>query len=480
MALVKGTNCGFVTVAPSEDPAGGSSAVIIDTRARAVKDTTPVGAIKVTEIGWWADNATQEADFDVGIYSHDAGSNVPNALIGSSKNNAKGTDSGWIKKTGLDISITAETIYWIGVQLDNTATQTNIDYETKVGELAKYKSSQTSLPDSWGSSDGGAAALIAAYAVIELEINEYNQSVSGALTFIGTILKKTNKTPSGILTFTGIAKKLISRTIIGVLAFIGAVSKIRIYLKTITGILNFSGTETLRPNADGDTIELYNSDGNQTNNWSFVDEEVADDITTFVGIEALGTFTDLYNLPISSGSGTINKITVYARIFCVEKDNDTARIAIKSGTTTAYSGVLTTESTIWEDKSYEWSTNPDTGLAWTWDDINDLQIGVEATVTSWAVVCTQLYVVIDYRGSPGLLIKKTITTKAGVLTFTGIIRKTICRLLAGVLTFGAVIGKLTKITLSAALTFTGAVATFLIKIFPRHLKRVILLIRGKK
>ena len=168
MALVIGTNCGFVTSAPSNDPSG-ATALIMDTRARALKDTAPAKAVKVTEIGWWCDNATQEANFDVGIYSHDAGNDRPNALIGSSKNNAKGTSSGWKKITSLDITITAWTVYWIGVQLDDTATQTNLDFDQDGSSGTAYKSSQTALPDSWGSSDGSdATSTMAIYALVEV------------------------------------------------------------------------------------------------------------------------------------------------------------------------------------------------------------------------------------------------------------------------------------------------------------------------
>src|SRR4030042_1162018 len=104
-------------------------------------------------------------------------------------------------------------------------------------------------------------------------------------------------------------------------------------------------TETLRPNADGDVIELYNSDINQIDNWSYIDEIVADGFDTYVvqgGELGPGTFLDLYNLPAYSGSGIINKITVYARIICSNLTDDYARIAIKTGGTVYYSGNLTT------------------------------------------------------------------------------------------------------------------------------------------
>jgi hypothetical protein len=160
-------------------------------------------------------------------------------------------------------------------------------------------------------------------------------------------------------------------------------------------------TETLRPSADGDVIELVNSDGTQINNWSYVDEVVADEVATLLlNTGPSLTELDLYNLPDHSGSGTISKITVYARIGATS-GLEHARIAIKIGGITHYSGNLTTAPATWEDKSYEWANNPSTGVAWTWDDIDALQIGVELTATGDQMVCTQLYTEIDYDvGSP--------------------------------------------------------------------------------
>ncbi|MCJ7805918.1 hypothetical protein MUP46_04735 [Patescibacteria group bacterium] len=165
MALVKGTNCGFVTTAPTADPAG--TFLTIDTRAFGFKDVAPAGVVRVTEIGWWCDTASEAANFDVGIYSHDSGNNRPNALIGSASNNAKGTTAGWKVVTGLDISITAGTTYWLGVQLDDTATPTGTDYANDAAEKQDRKTGQTSLPDPWGASSGTAAQLLAFYAVYE-------------------------------------------------------------------------------------------------------------------------------------------------------------------------------------------------------------------------------------------------------------------------------------------------------------------------
>ena len=51
MAVVLGTSSGFVTVAPTADPAG--TDVIIDGASVVTKDTSPATAVKITEIGWY-------------------------------------------------------------------------------------------------------------------------------------------------------------------------------------------------------------------------------------------------------------------------------------------------------------------------------------------------------------------------------------------------------------------------------------------
>ncbi len=167
MPISVGTNSGFVTSAPATDP--GAVALQLDTRAHATKDTTPASAITVEEIGWWCDNATEAANFEVAVYT-DAGANEPELVVGSvSTGNAKGTTSGWKAVTGLSISLSASTAYWIAVQLDNTATTTNIDGTASGAAGRAQKNSVTALPSDWGTSSAtdtdAAMAIYARYVV---------------------------------------------------------------------------------------------------------------------------------------------------------------------------------------------------------------------------------------------------------------------------------------------------------------------------
>ena len=162
--LVLGTDCGFVETAPTSNPWSGTTAEI-NTWAYALKVVAPSTAERITEIGWWADNATTETNFEVGIYAHNVGDNNPEEVVGSlSQTNAKGTAAGWKRVTGLNIPITEGTTYWIAVQCDNTIPAQKIDVDATAGQKYDYKDLGT-LIDPWNNSDGTSASLASIYAV---------------------------------------------------------------------------------------------------------------------------------------------------------------------------------------------------------------------------------------------------------------------------------------------------------------------------
>jgi len=160
MALVKGTNCGFVTTAPTTDPAANDQA--FDNKAFAFKDTSPATAAKITEIGWYCDNTTEAANFEVGLYS-------PDGLVAGTRlyidtTNAKGAAAGW-KTATVAWDISESTVYWIAVSLGNTATTTNINLaDGPVNSLCVILSS--TLPTPFGDITSS-NHLVSIYAVWE-------------------------------------------------------------------------------------------------------------------------------------------------------------------------------------------------------------------------------------------------------------------------------------------------------------------------
>jgi len=165
MAVVLGTNAGLVTEAPVNDPGG--SAQSADALSFAMKITTPAGYTKITEVGWWCNGATEAANFEVGLYSHDAGNNKPYERLYVDNTNAKGTDAGW-KTVTVDWDITPETVYWIAQQVDDTATATTSDFGADTGERLSSNSS-TTLPEIWAAGSSQVDNyIISLYALVEI------------------------------------------------------------------------------------------------------------------------------------------------------------------------------------------------------------------------------------------------------------------------------------------------------------------------
>ena len=165
-AVVPGTNSGFVTVAPSTDPAGTSTNY--DEYGWAQQDTSPAGATTITEIGWYCDTAVDATDasinFEVGLYDDNAG--VPNNRLYVDNSNALGEGGGW-KTVTVSWAISGNTVYHIAVQLDDTATATNLNYTVTTGDGgSKASAGATTLTDPWVE-DAPTSAAVAFYALYE-------------------------------------------------------------------------------------------------------------------------------------------------------------------------------------------------------------------------------------------------------------------------------------------------------------------------
>ena len=105
---------------------------------------------------------------------------------------------------------------------------------------------------------------------------------------------------------------------------------------------------------------------------------------------------DLYALSNhTTETGEISYIKLYAR--CVSGSSGVAAIKIKTGGT-EYTGSSMNLSPVYTNYSYTWSTNPQTGAAWTWADIDDLQAGISFTLNSiyQSARSTRLYVEVGY------------------------------------------------------------------------------------
>ena len=160
-----------------------------------------------------------------------------------------------------------------------------------------------------------------------------------------------------------------------------------------------SGTETLRPNASGTYTQCAGF--GDSPNYRCVDDVTPDENATYVWPGTAGERRDTYATEDSSvGTGTINSVTLYFR----------ARLAGSCPTHTAntqllthstlYAGTSETLTGSYADYSTVYTTNPDTGSAWTWAEVNDMEIGIGITGCSPGnePFVTQVWAVVDYSG----------------------------------------------------------------------------------
>lgn len=182
MGLTLGTNAGFVTVAPSADPEGEETSVTADNYARMTKDTLPATAVLITEVGFWCDNATEEANFEVGLY--DDGDPAGGSRLFVDTTNAKGTTAGWkTASVNWDVSGYQDDILWIAYQLDDTATRSKIDVGAFLSGDNSYDYGETSLASEWagGSPLGTNIAIYAVWDTVSGTAHE--QDLTESLTF---------------------------------------------------------------------------------------------------------------------------------------------------------------------------------------------------------------------------------------------------------------------------------------------------------
>ncbi len=185
--------------------------------------------------------------------------------------------------------------------------------------------------------------------------------------------------------------------------------------------------ETLRPDAQGDECNIPREAGAACpNHYQNVDEEVSDEYTTRVFSETDVDYDrDLYNVENHSvGSGTINFIKVYAHVGTnTTPDQNSLKICMKTGGT-AYEGPEITIVNGWLLCSKQWDTNPQAERAWSWEDIDALQIGVSVRSAKpgppqYDTHVSQVYVEVDYtppqKEGFGAADRMVMLIKAGVL-----------------------------------------------------------------
>ena len=159
-------------------------------------------------------------------------------------------------------------------------------------------------------------------------------------------------------------------------------------------------SEVLVPNAGGDRTNMPDQFPDSGEHWDKVITEDGD--SSYIATDRKGWNKDLYNLPDHEGEGTIISVRVYMVSRAASNPTQaSANVLIKTNGT-IYEGEKETLTTGYTSYSHQWINNPKTGLAWTWQEIDELQAGVEMrrALKNVSTLCTFVYVMIDFELPP--------------------------------------------------------------------------------
>ncbi len=165
-------------------------------------------------------------------------------------------------------------------------------------------------------------------------------------------------------------------------------------------------TVTLRPNGQGSETAVQ-APGVKATHWQMVDEDPHDGSATFihVTIQSSQWWRDLYTIPNTENVGAISKVEVFAvTSHAISAMHNSLRTH-----DTSYDSLDDNGLGPWTLWSWEWTTNPFTGEAWTWDEINALEIGVQLRGSLQASPlsdCTQVYAEVTFTPT----VAPTVTT----------------------------------------------------------------------
>lgn len=172
----------------------------------------------------------------------------------------------------------------------------------------------------------------------------------------------------------------------------GMTDSVRILLDLQTQASN-EGQMTLRPNGVG-TFAMNNANP-AVDNWLNVDETTADDDTSVVYSEPGKTYTDTYLLqdPAVPSNSSVDSIRVYCRARSEGKGHN-ARTSTAIRTNAAlYNGSANTLNNSFQEYSTVYALNPNTGQAWTWDEVTVIEAGITNFHRAY---CTQVWVDVYY------------------------------------------------------------------------------------
>lgn len=151
----------------------------------------------------------------------------------------------------------------------------------------------------------------------------------------------------------------------------------------------------MRPTGAGATTNIQSQEPASGAHWDKVDEASQDGDTTHIYHATNSYSTDTYATADSGvSSGTINYVRAYMCVYGA--DTTHAKTTLRTNSTD-YLGVEKVLSTSYLTYYTEYTTNPNTSNAWTWAEIDAMEIGVSLDGDGVNTArCTQVYVIVNY------------------------------------------------------------------------------------
>ena len=160
MALALGTNSGFVTVAPTADPAG--TGATIDGNCVVTKHTSPANALKITSIGWYRASGTNTANWEIALFSDALGVPVTRLFVDATNSTSS---NGWLT-TAVDWDILPSTDYWLALQMDAHSGSSSVDSAASGGAGSDVFGASTIATPYAGGAVADADGVYAIYALV--------------------------------------------------------------------------------------------------------------------------------------------------------------------------------------------------------------------------------------------------------------------------------------------------------------------------
>ncbi len=163
--------------------------------------------------------------------------------------------------------------------------------------------------------------------------------------------------------------------------------------------------EIFRPNAAGDETTIWRQEPDSEEHWDKVSENVSDGDDTYVATDRNTWLEDLYstaNHTTQTAAGNITYVDVYMECRVTANATQTSAYAHIKTNGVEHNGTTENLTLSYDTYFYSWDYNPQSEAAWTWDEIDALQIGIglRRPVLNWEAYCTQVYTEVGFKAPP--------------------------------------------------------------------------------